>query len=95
MIQGALLGLLGVLMGVFFGVVVALNLGDVIAMIEKIFNFEVLPKGIYLINTFPSDLRISDVMTIAIISFCLSLVATIYPSLKASKIHPAEALRHE
>ena len=64
-------------------------------LIEKIFDFEVLPKGIYLINTFPSDLRAGDVITISIVSFCLSILATIYPSLKASKIHPAEALRYE
>ena len=95
MIQGALLGLLGVIIGVFFGVIGALNLGIAISTIETIFDFELLPKGIYLINTFPSDLRVTDVITIAITSFGLSLLATIYPSLKASNIHPAEALRYE
>ncbi len=95
MIQGALLGLLGVIIGVFFGVIGALNLGIAISTIETIFDFELLPKGIYLINTFPSDLRVADVITIAITSFGLSLLATIYPSLKASNIHPAEALRYE
>ncbi len=94
-IQGALLGFFGVIVGVFLGVVGALNLGEIIMLIEKIFDFEVLPKGIYLINTFPSDLRAGDVITISIVSFCLSILATIYPSLKASKIHPAEALRYE
>ncbi len=94
-VQGALLGLLGVMMGVFFGVIGAINLGVVISFIESLFNFEVLPKGIYLINTFPTDLRISDVVTISIISFGLSLLATLYPSFKASKIQPAEALRYE
>ena len=73
----------------------ALNLGIAISTIETIFDFELLPKGIYLINTFPSDLRVTDVITIAITSFGLSLLATIYPSLKASNIHPAEALRYE
>ena len=94
-VQGAFLGLFGVILGTFLGVIGALNLGEIIMLIEKLFDFEVLPKGIYLINTFPSDLRISDVTTISIISFSLSILATIYPSLKASKIHPAEALRHE
>ena len=94
-VQGAFLGLFGVILGTFLGVIGALNLGEIIMLIEKLFDFEVLPKGIYLINTFPSDLRISDVTTISIISFSLSILATIYPSLKASKIHPAEALRYE
>ena len=93
--QGAFLGLFGVIIGVLLGVTCALNLGEIIMLIEKIFDFEVLPKGIYLINTFPSDLRFDDVATISIVSFCLSILATIYPSLKASKIHPAEALRYE
>lgn len=95
MTQGSLLGFIGVLMGIFFGVISALNLGGIISIFERLFDFELLPKGIYLINTFPTDLRVSDVITVASISLGLSLLATIYPSLKASKIQPAEALRYE
>ncbi len=95
MIQGSLIGLLGTLIGVALGVLVALNVGPVIGTIEQIFGFRVLPPGIYVISALPSDLRLPDVAWIALISCVLALLATIYPSLRAASVRPAEALRYE
>ncbi|MGE0803435.1 MAG: lipoprotein-releasing ABC transporter permease subunit [Lautropia sp.] len=95
MIQGSAIGLLGTLIGVALGVLVALNVGPVIGAIEQLFGFRVLPPGIYVISELPSDLRLPDVVWIALISCLLALVATIYPSLRAAAVRPAEALRYE
>ncbi len=95
MIQGSLIGLLGTFIGIALGVLVALNIGPVIGTIEQLFGFRVLPPGIYVISELPSDLRWADVGWIGIISCLLALVATIYPSLRAAAIKPAEALRYE
>jgi lipoprotein-releasing system permease protein len=94
-VQGAWLGFLGVLIGVTLGVVVALNIDGVMAVIEALFGFQVLPSGIYFIDSLPSDLRWPDVAQIGITALVLSLLATLYPSWKASTLEPAEALRYE
>jgi lipoprotein-releasing system permease protein len=94
-VQGALVGLLGTLVGVVLGVALALNIGPVVSFVEQLFGFEVLPQGVYFINYLPSDLHWSDVVTIGLVSCFLSLAATLYPSWRASKVRPAEALRYE
>lgn len=95
MIQGALIGGLGTLIGVVLGVLVAWNIGSIVHGIELGLNIEVLPKGVYFINRMPSEVRNLEVVLIAAISFGLSLLATIYPSRKAAAIEPAKALRYE
>jgi lipoprotein-releasing system permease protein len=95
MIQGSLIGFLGVLAGVALGTLIAYNIDTVMAGIEKLFNFQVLPKGIYLINRLPSDPRLSDISTIAVVAFVLAWFATLYPSWRAARTQPAEALRYE
>lgn len=95
MIQGALIGGLGTLLGVVFGVLVAWNIGSIVHGIELGLNIEVLPKGVYFINRMPSEVRWVEVITIAAVSFALSLLATVYPSRKAAAIEPAKALRYE
>ena len=94
-VQGALVGLLGTLVGVVLGTVLALNVGTVIAFVERLFGFQVLPAGVYFINHLPSDLHAADVITIGLTSCVLALAATLYPSLSASRVRPAEALRYE
>jgi lipoprotein-releasing system permease protein len=94
-VQGALVGLLGTLFGVSLGVVLAQNIGPVVAAIEKFFGFQVLPAGVYFISYLPSDLHWSDVISIGLTSCVLAFAATIYPSLSASRVKPAEALRYE
>ena len=95
MIQGALIGIIGTLAGVAFGVLVAYNIDVIIPVIESLFGVQFLSKDIYLINTVPSDLRLLDVLGIAGVSVILSFIATLYPSFAASRVKPAEALRYE
>ncbi len=94
-VQGALVGLLGTLLGVVLGTVLAINIGSVVGFVERLFGFQVLPAGVYFINHLPTDLHASDVITIGLTSCVLALAATIYPSLSASRVRPAEALRYE
>ncbi len=94
-IQGAFIGVIGTVLGAIFGILIALNIDTIIPFIEHLFNVQFLAKDVYYISDLPSDLVWSDVITIVSVSFVLSLLATIYPSFKASRINPAEALRYE
>ncbi len=94
-IQGSLIGFIGTITGVFLGAIVALNIHVIIPFIEYFFNVQFLSKDIYYISEVPSKLLLSDVSIIASISVLLSVVATIYPSIKASNAPPAEALKHD
>ena len=95
MVQGALIGVLGTLLGVGSGLLVANNLDTIFPAIERIAGFPLIPKDIYFISSLPSDPRASDIVPIALISMVLSLVATLYPSWRASRVKPAEALRYD
>jgi len=94
-VQGALIGIIGTALGALFGILIALNIDTIIPFIEGLFNVQFLAKDVYYISDLPSDLIWSDVVTIVTVSFILSLLATLYPSFKASRINPAEALRYE
>ncbi|MCP5264767.1 MAG: lipoprotein-releasing ABC transporter permease subunit [Burkholderiaceae bacterium] len=94
-VQGASVGLLGAAFGVALGVLLALNVGRVVSALEQAFGFEVLPAGIYFISYLPSDLHWDDVGVIGVSACAMALLATIYPSWRASRVRPAEALRHE
>jgi lipoprotein-releasing system permease protein len=94
-IQGALIGIIGTLSGAVVGVLTALNIETIVPFIERTFHVQFLAKDVYYISDLPSKLIWSDVWTIVILSFVLSLLATLYPSYKASRINPAEALRYE
>ena len=94
-IQGVLIGLIGTVFGAVFGILIALNIDTIIPFIEGLFHVQFLSKEVYAISDLPSDLIWSDVMLIVTMSFILSLLATLYPSWRASKINPAEALRYE
>lgn len=95
MVQGMLIGLVGTLLGVVGGIVLALNIDVVVPAIERLFQVQFLSKDIYYISDLPSKLEVSDCIMVAGISFLLTLIATIYPSWRASKVNPAEALRYE
>jgi lipoprotein-releasing system permease protein len=95
MIQGSLIGVIGTLLGVAAGVALALNIDVVVPFIERTFNIQFLAKDVYYISELPSDLNQTDVFTIAAVSLVLSLLATLYPSYRASRVNPAEALRYE
>jgi len=94
-IQGALIGLIGTLVGLLLGVVVALNIDVIVPAIENVLGFKFLAKDVYYISELPSDLQINDVIIIAATAFVLTLVATLYPSFKAARTNPADALRYE
>ncbi len=94
-VQGAVIGGIGTLLGVVGGVLLALNVSTVVPFVEKLFQFQILSKEVYYISELPSDLHGQDVWTVAAVSLLLAFVATIYPSWRASRINPAEALRYE
>jgi lipoprotein-releasing system permease protein len=95
MVQGALIGVIGTLIGVAGGVALALNIDVVVPALERLLNVRFLSKDVYYISDLPSDLQRADVIVIAAVSLLLSLAATIYPSWRASRVRPAEALRYE
>ena len=95
MIQGALVGILGTLLGVGGGVLVAMNIDVIVPFIEHLLGVQFLSKDIYFISTVPSDLRWPDVSKIGVLAVILAFLATLYPSWWAARVKPAEALRYE
>jgi lipoprotein-releasing system permease protein len=95
MLQGALIGLIGTVIGVVGGIILALNVGTVLPAIERAFDVQFLDKSVYYISELPSDLQRGDVVTIAAIALVLALIATIYPAWSAARVNPADALRYE
>lgn len=94
-VQGTLIGVIGTALGVIGGVLLAYNVSDVIALVERVFSVQFLSREVYYISEIPSDPQTADIVTVAVVSFALTLLATIYPSYRASKVNPAEALRYE
>jgi len=95
LVQGALIGLIGTLLGVAGGCLIAYNVDVIVPAIESLFNVEFLPQEIYFISALPSDPRMQDILTIGLTSLVLSLLATLYPSWRASRVEPAQVLRYE
>ena len=94
-VQGAASGIIGTLAGVGLGLLVAFNIDVIVPAIERALGVAFLPGSIYLINRMPSQPLASDIVPIALISLALAFVATLYPSWRASRVNPAEALRYE
>ena len=94
-VQGAMVGVIGTLAGLVLGLGVAFNIDVIVPALERLFNASFLPKDIYLISRMPSDPQQGDILPIAVISLVLAFLATIYPSWRASRVNPAEALRYE
>ncbi|MBN8475279.1 lipoprotein-releasing ABC transporter permease subunit [Sulfuritalea sp.] len=95
MVQGTLIGSVGLAAGIAGGVALALNIDVVVPALENVLGLKFLSRDVYYISDLPSDLHWSDVGTIGVVSFVLTLLATLYPSWRASRTQPAEALRHE
>ncbi|WP_300655943.1 lipoprotein-releasing ABC transporter permease subunit [Hydrogenophaga sp.] len=95
MVQGAASGVIGTLAGMVLGLAVAFNIGVIVPAIERALHMSFLPSSIYLISRMPSDPQSGDIVPIVLISLALAFVATIYPSWRASRVQPAEALRYE
>ncbi|PZR20480.1 MAG: lipoprotein-releasing ABC transporter permease subunit, partial [Azospira oryzae] len=94
-VQGALIGVIGLGLGVVGGVALALNIDVVVPFIERVLGTQFLAKDVYYISQLPSELQWGDVTGITAIAFVLALAATLYPSWRASRVNPAEALRYE
>jgi lipoprotein-releasing system permease protein len=94
-VQGVLIGTVGLAVGIGGGVALALNIDVVVPALENLLGLKFLAKDVYYISDLPSDLHWSDVGTIGVVSFVLTLLATLYPSWRASRTQPAEALRYE
>ena len=95
MVQGTAIGLIGTLLGMLAGVVLALNVEPVVGAIERLFGIHFLDPSIYYISALPSDVHASDVIGIGAGAFLMSVLATLYPAWRAAKTQPAEALRYE
>jgi len=94
-VQGAMVGVIGTLAGLLLGLGVAYNIDVIVPALEGLLHASFLPKDVYLINRMPSEPQRADILPIAVISLVLAFVATIYPSWRASRVNPAEALRYE
>ena len=94
-VQGMVIGVVGTLAGTLAGIVTALNIDVIVPAIENAFNIKFLSKDVYLIPDLPSDLQVNDVISVTVMALALSFLATIYPSWRAARVNPAEALRYE
>jgi lipoprotein-releasing system permease protein len=95
MVQGALVGVVGTLSGLLLGLAVAFNIDVIVPTIEHVLGLRFLPQDIYLISRMPSDPQLADIGPVVVLSLLLALLATLYPSWRASRVQPAEALRYE
>jgi lipoprotein-releasing system permease protein len=95
MVQGTLIGLIGTLFGLVSGVAVASHIDVIIPALEQFFQTQFLPRGVYPITDLPSEMKQADIIKISLLSFGISVIATLYPALRASKTRPAQALSYE
>jgi len=94
-VQGAMVGVIGTLAGLLLGLGVAFNIDVIVPALEHALGATFLPQDIYLISRMPSDPQMNDILPIGLIALVLAFVATLYPSWRASRVNPAEALRYE
>ena len=95
MVQGTFIGVLGTAIGVTLGVLLSLNVENIVPALERITQRDLLPDDVYYISDLPSKMDMSDVTTVAVVAFTLSVLAGIYPAWRAARTQPAEALRYE
>lgn len=94
-VQGATIGIVGNILGMIGGVLLAINVETIVSWVERQFNIEFLDPSIYYISQLPSDPHLQDILLIAVTTFLITLLATLYPAWRASRTQPAEALRYE
>ncbi len=94
-IQGAVIGIAGTLLGLVLGLTLAFNVETIFPWLERTFNFEIMPGDVFYVTQLPSEIRWLDVTLITVTAFVIAVLATIYPSRRAAAVAPAEALRYE
>lgn len=94
-VQGAVVGVVGTLAGLLIGLLTAFNIDPIVGFIERLFNARLLPPDIYLISRMPSDPQAANIVPVVLVSLLLAFLSTLYPSWRASRVNPAEALRYE
>ena len=95
MVQGSIIGFVGTLIGVILGVALALNVPTLVPLLERLTNHQFLSPDVYYISDLPSELKLTDVIRISLLSLALGFFSTLYPAWRASRVQPAEALRYE
>ncbi|SAI42012.1 lipoprotein releasing system%2C transmembrane protein [Bordetella ansorpii] len=95
LVQGALIGVIGTIVGVGGGILLAYNIDVIVPFIESLLGIQFMPREVYFVSALPSDPQAADIVTIGITSLVLSLLATLYPSWRASRLQPAQVLRHD
>lgn len=95
MVSGVIIGTIGTIIGTVLGLIVSINVNSIISVIEDFFKTEFMPADVYYVSDITADIHQADVWAIVIVAFSLSILATLYPAWRASKVHPAEALRYE
>lgn len=95
MVQGLFIGLIGTILGVTAGVLLALNVESIVGLLEQLFHTDFLPASVYQISSLPSEMQLDDVVTIGVVAFAMTFLSTLYPSWRAARTQPAEALRYE
>ena len=93
--QGTIIGIVGTLLGMIFGVLFTLNIENIVEFMEATFGITFLASDVYFISDLPAELRVIDVITICSIAFVLAIVSTVYPAWRGAKTIPAEALRYD
>ena len=94
-VQGAVVGVVGTLAGLLLGLLTAFNVDAIVNFFERLFNARLLPPDIYLISSMPSDPQAANIVPVVLVSLLLAFLSTLYPSWRASRVNPAEALRYE
>lgn len=94
-IQGLLVGLVGTLIGIIVGLILAANVTSIVNGLQRVFHVQFVSSSVYIIDYLPSKIELSDIVAVAIVAVILSLLATLYPSWRAARIQPVEALRYD
>ena len=93
--QGLGIGIIGIVLGIAGGILLALSLNRIVDFISGLIGYSLIPKDIYYFDKLPTSFNARDIVVIAVSAFVISLLASLYPAYKASRVNLSEALRHE